>query len=264
MSQGTPLSTPCEKRRRPALTKVRFLLLHFLKSQSRENPLPLTMTASIDRFLLQLRDSGRISGTEYTRAYSDGPPLHDGLIALFNPVSHRQLQVTHRVLNIPELLELILRQLTPAEQLRAMGVCRGFHQVIERSPRMAVMESQRTRCKESILPPPYNIKGVRLTTNKTRGIHGISAVLDLGTQSTYYKTVLRKSSMLRKTLIARPALHRARIHADCGCVISRSWLFDNNGGITFGDMFNAVDALGGPTCKACHSKYYVRVRSSRG
>lgn len=221
------------------------------------------MTASIDQFLLELRNSGRISDIEYTGAYSEEPLLHDGLIAVSSPVSRRQLQVTHRVLNITELLELILSNLAPAEQLRAMGVCRGFHQVIEKSPYMAIVQSRQTRCKEPILPPPFNVKGVRLNTNKTRGVHGISAVIDMGTQSAYYKTVLRKSSTLRKTLIARPTMSRARIHADCGCVVSRSWLFDNKQGVTFGDAFNAVDALGGSTCKACHSKYYIRIRNHR-
>jgi hypothetical protein len=109
-----------------------------------------------------------------------------------------------------------------------------------------------------------NIHSLQLSLTKARGMSGVSVVLDLGVQSKHYKRVLRKSRTLRKTLIARPAPSRARLSADCGCAVSRSWLFENKAGVTFGDVFNAVDALGSHRCETCLSKYYVRVRSAYG
>jgi hypothetical protein len=222
------------------------------------------MSASLDGFLLELRDTKRISNTEYLRAYSDGPPLSEGLVAVSSPVSRRQLQVVHRVFNIVELLELILNRLSPAQQLSARGVCRGFREVIERSPNMALRGFRRRGHTEILSLPPFNIRGIQLSLTKARGMSGVSVVLDLGVQSKHYKRILRKSRTLRKTLIARPAPSRARLSADCGCAVSRSWLFENKAGVTFGDVFNAVDALGSHRCETCLSKYYVRVRSAYG
>ena len=163
-----------------------------------------------------------------------------------------------------ELLELILTRLSPAQQLSARGVCRGFREVIERSPNMALREFRRRRHTEMVSLPPFNIRGLQLGLTKARGVSGVSVVLDLGVQSKHYKRVLRKSRTLRKTLIARPAPSRARLSADCGCAVSRSWLFETKAGVTFGDVFNAVDALGSHRCETCLSKYYVRVRSAYG
>ena len=222
------------------------------------------MSASLDSFLLELRDTKRISNTEYLRAYSDGPPLSEGLVTVSSSVSRRQLQVVHRVFNTVELLELILRNLSPAQQLSTRGVCRGFREVIERSPSMALRGFRRRKHTEVISLPPFNIRGIQLGLTKARGVSGVSIVLDLGVQSPHYKRVLRRSRTLRKILIARPAPSRARLSADCGCAVSRSWLFENKEGVTFGDVFNAVDALGGHRCETCLSRYYVRVRSAYG
>jgi hypothetical protein len=185
-------------------------------------------------------------------------------VTVSSPVSRRQLQVVHRVFNIVELLELILSRLSPAQQLSTRGVCRGFREIIERSPNMALRGFRRRRHTEMLSLPPFNIRGLQLGLTKARGVSGVSVVLDLGVQSKHYKRVLRKSRTLRKTLIARPAPSRARLSADCGCAVSRSWLFENKAGVTFGDVFNAVDALGSHRCETCLSKYYVRVRSAYG
>lgn len=69
------------------------------------------MVASLDSFLLELRNTGRISEIEYLRAYADNLPLSEGSVAASNAITRHQLQVVHQVFNITELLELVLSYL---------------------------------------------------------------------------------------------------------------------------------------------------------
>lgn len=214
----------------------------------------------IDRFLLDLRRTHRITEAEYALAYADRPILHNAVRTVAASVVSPRILASHRVFGIVELLEVVLDHLTPIEQLRARTVSKSFQRVIEESPILTVKRSQQSASNGPLMLPPYNIRGMRLTLSRARGIPSVSAVLDMGLHSRLYRRVLRRSLMLRKILISQPPPFRMRLSADCRCRSPRSWLVERTTGITFGDVFSAVDTLKGSSCRDCRSKYYIRVR----
>ena len=173
-------------------------------------------------------------------------------------VTPRQLEVVHKVFNTAELLEQILANLSPVDLLlKAELVCKGFHRIINTSPKISRAMFRRPVIPKAPQPvsggirlPPYRISGIRVRKLKQSILLFDIRSCTATTTNLFYRH-LRPSQSLRRTLLAQPPPTYARVKQRCDCIF-----LDNidvkihvPGGLTFGKLFEAIDAIKTPCCR---------------
>ena len=174
-----------------------------------------------------------------------------------DPDSHQHFGAMQRVFNTVELVENILRFVSPSDQRAIGGVSSGFQAVIASSPLLQKIAFQQHAGNVSPSLPPYKIRATAIALTRTHGAVGVSIRSSLCTHWSWYRTVLRKSR-LRELLLSQPPPLRARFWADCACASCKKEL-ERDQGLRFRDVFDAIDGLGRPRCRVCSMVYYVRV-----
>ncbi|TKA47374.1 hypothetical protein B0A55_13657, partial [Friedmanniomyces simplex] len=135
-----------------------------------------------DFFLSQLRGHGRITQDEYV-----ANTQFCSLITIYAPANGLQDTAISTVFNTVELIELVLQHLSPAEQLHAQQVCKGFGKVIAASPGIQANTFTRSILNSTPSLPPYTIPGLVISHAQVRGAAGVSATFRFYYNWTYYR-----------------------------------------------------------------------------
>ena len=198
----------------------------------------------------------------------------EGNITIGYVVTPSQLEVVCRVFNTAELFERILAKLRPSDLLHAQSVCKGFRDVIVKSPtisramfRRPISDKERGPAELAGLrlkAPPYRIRHICLS-NVTRT--AITFFIDQScpaniirlagdticcpADTSFYECSLRPSSALRSILLAQPPPKYARIRQRCKCIVvdHADIAIKAIGGLMFGDDFDAIDSIKVPCCR---------------
>ena len=180
-------------------------------------------------------------------------------------LSPNRLEVMYKVFNTLELLELILGFLPPVKQLQLRRLCKGFREAIDSSPsiraNMCRTSTFARPSKFELAAIPYSIRGITSRFAQARGARRLLLVMDKTFYATYWR-VLRRSAILRSTLLARPSPLYAVIRRDCTCRrVEEVSVSGSDEGLTFGHVFDAFDRIG-RRCRVCGTFHLLRVNAS--
>ncbi|KAK5702194.1 hypothetical protein LTR17_022531 [Elasticomyces elasticus] len=236
-------------------------------TQARARTMVFTLfTFPANIFLQQLLVAERITATEFA-AHRDvetkGNALSsEGDVTIAAPVTSGQLYATYKVLNIPELLEHILLNFSPAEQLRARSTCKGFMRALDGSPRSLRRTFRRVVTKSSRTAASFKINGLNVSLTQARGQACVS--VRVGVVTLRRQRMFKAWKGMRKTLIAQPPPYQATLWADCAYGENIQQELSSSRGIRFGDMFDAISketAMRAPlrSCTECYCDLYFRL-----